>query len=198
MGAITEMATSAPGNNSIRPKDKAPLAEILKLNGYSTAQFGKCHEVPFWEVTPVGPFHQWPTGSGFEYFYGFVGGEANQYYPGLYEGTDRGRAAEDARGGLHADRGPGRPGHHLGPPAEGADAGQALLHVLRARRDACAAPRARRNGRTSTRASSTAGWDKLREETLARQKKLGVIPQDAVLTDAAQGDPRAGTRCRPT
>jgi arylsulfatase A-like enzyme len=87
MGAITEMATSAPGNNSIRPKNKSPLAETLRLNGYSTAQFGKCHEVPAWEVSPVGPFHQWPTGSGFEYFYGFVGGEANQYYPGLYEGT---------------------------------------------------------------------------------------------------------------
>jgi arylsulfatase A-like enzyme len=87
MGAITEMATSAPGNNSIRPKEKAPLPEILKLNGYSTAQFGKCHEVPFWEVSPVGPFNQWPTGSGFEHFYGFIGGEANQYFPGLYEGT---------------------------------------------------------------------------------------------------------------
>jgi arylsulfatase A-like enzyme len=87
MGAITEMATSAPGNSSIRPKNKAPIAEILKLNGYSTAQLGKCHEVPVWEVSPVGPFHQWPTGSGFEYFYGFVGGEANQYYPGLYNGT---------------------------------------------------------------------------------------------------------------
>ena len=72
MGAITEMATSAPGNNSIRPKEKAPLPEILKLNGYSTAQFGKCHEVPFWEVSPMGPFNQWPTGSGFEHFYGFV------------------------------------------------------------------------------------------------------------------------------
>ena len=87
MGAITEMATSAPGNSSIRPKEKAPIAETLRLNGYSTAQFGKCHEVPVWEVSPAGPFHQWPTGSGFEYFYGFVGGEANQYYPGLYEGT---------------------------------------------------------------------------------------------------------------
>src|SRR6476619_6296136 len=86
-GAITEMATSAPGNNSIRPKEKAPLAETLRLNGYSTAQFGKCHEVPAWEVTPAGPFQQWPTGWGFEHFYGFVGGEANQYYPGLYQGT---------------------------------------------------------------------------------------------------------------
>ena len=87
MGAITEMATSAPGNSSVRPKEKAPIAETLRLNGYSTAQFGKCHEVPVWEVSPAGPFHQWPTGSGFEYFYGFVGGEANQYYPGLFEGT---------------------------------------------------------------------------------------------------------------
>src|ERR1700731_1114848 len=87
MGGITEIATSAPGNSSVRPKDKAPVAETLMLNGYSTAQFGKCHEVPVWEVSPVGPFHQWPTGSGFEYFYGFIGGEANQYYPGLYEGT---------------------------------------------------------------------------------------------------------------
>jgi arylsulfatase len=87
MGGITEIATSALGNSSVRPKDKAPIAETLMLNGYSTAQFGKCHEVPVWEVSPVGPFNQWPTGSGFEYFYGFVGAEANQYYPGLYEGT---------------------------------------------------------------------------------------------------------------
>ena len=87
MGAITEMATSAPGNSSVRPLNKAPLAEILKQNGYSTAQLGKCHEVPMWETSPMGPFDRWPTGSGFEYFYGFVGGEANQYYPGLFEGT---------------------------------------------------------------------------------------------------------------
>src|SRR6186713_2439548 len=87
MGAITEFATSAPGNNSIWPNTAAPLAKILQLNGYSTAQFGKCHEVPAWEVSPMGPYRQWPTGMGFEYFYGFIGGETNQYYPGLYEGT---------------------------------------------------------------------------------------------------------------
>ena len=87
MGAITELATSAPGYNSIRPNTCAPLAETLKLNGYSTAQFGKCHEVPVWETSPMGPFHNWPTGSGFEYFYGFIGGEAHQYYPAIYEGT---------------------------------------------------------------------------------------------------------------
>jgi arylsulfatase A-like enzyme len=87
MGSITELATSAPGYNSVRPKAAAPLAETLKLNGYSTAQLGKCHEVPVWETSPMGPYHQWPTGSGFEYFYGFVGGETNQWYPALYEGT---------------------------------------------------------------------------------------------------------------
>ena len=86
-GRITELATSAPGYNAIRPNTAAPLAETLKLNGYSTAQFGKCHEVPVWESSPMGPFHQWPTGSGFEYFYGFIGGETNQYYPAIYEGT---------------------------------------------------------------------------------------------------------------
>ena len=70
------------------PKTKAPLAMTLKLNGYSTAQFGKCHEVPVWETSPMGPFDQWPTGGGgFEYFYGFIGGETNQWDPAIYEGT---------------------------------------------------------------------------------------------------------------
>lgn len=81
MGGITEIATSAPGYTSVRPDDCAPLAEVLKLNGYSTAQFGKCHEVPVWETSPAGPFYRWPPGGGFEYFYGFIGGETNQFYP---------------------------------------------------------------------------------------------------------------------
>jgi arylsulfatase A-like enzyme len=87
MGSITELATSAPGNNSIWPNTAAPLAQVLQLNGYATAQIGKCHEVPVWETSPMGPYRQWPTGKGFEYFYGFIGGEAHQYYPALYEGT---------------------------------------------------------------------------------------------------------------
>ena len=88
MGGITEIATSAPGYNSIRPKSAAPLAETLKLNGYSTAQFGKCHEVPVWETSPMGPFDSWPSGGGgFEHFYGFIGGETNQYAPAIYQDT---------------------------------------------------------------------------------------------------------------
>jgi arylsulfatase A-like enzyme len=70
MGSITETATYAPGNNTMRPNTKAPLATAVKLNGYSTAQFGKCHEVPVFETSPMGPFDAWPTGNGFEYFYG--------------------------------------------------------------------------------------------------------------------------------
>ena len=74
MGSITETATSAPGQSSLRSNTKAPLAMTLKLNGYSTAQFGKCHEVPVWQSSPMGPFDMWPSGGGgFEYFYGFIG-----------------------------------------------------------------------------------------------------------------------------
>jgi arylsulfatase len=181
MGAITEMATSAPGNNSIRPKEKAAIAEILKLNGYSTAQLGKCHEVPFWEVSPVGPFNQWPTGSGFEYFYGFVGGEANQYYPGLYLGTSAVEPPKTPEEGYTltedlADHAitwvrqqkalmPDKPFFMYFAPG----ATHAPHHVPKSWSD-------------KYKGKFDGGWDKLREETLARQKKLGVIPQNAKLT----------------
>lgn len=101
MGGVPDLATAAPGYNSVRPDTAAPLAEILKLNGYSTAQFGKCHEVPMWETSPMGPFDRWPTGSGFEYFYGFIGGETNQWYPGLCEGTTAVEAPRTPEEGYH-------------------------------------------------------------------------------------------------
>ncbi len=181
MGAITEMATSAPGNNSIRPKEKAPLAETLKLNGYSTAQFGKCHEVLGWEVTPMGPFHQWPTGSGFEYFYGFVGGEANQYYPGLYEGTTAVEPPKTPEQGYTltedlADRAitwvrqqkalmPDKPFFMYFAPG----ATHAPHHVPKVWSD-------------KYRGKFDDGWDALREKTLNRQKELGVVSDGAELT----------------
>ena len=88
MGGITEIATSAPGYNSIRPNTCAPLAETLKLNGYSTAQFGKCHEVPGLGDEPDGAVRRLADRRrGFEHFYGFIGGETNQYSPAIYEGT---------------------------------------------------------------------------------------------------------------
>jgi arylsulfatase len=86
-GAIMEVATSFTGNTGIRPLDTAPLAEILRQNGYSTAAFGKYHETPPWEVSVSGPFDRWPTHSGFDKFYGFIGGETNQWAPLLFDGT---------------------------------------------------------------------------------------------------------------
>ena len=181
MGGITEIATSAPGNSSVRPKDKAPIAETLMLNGYSTAQFGKCHEVPVWEVSPVGPFNQWPTGSGFEYFYGFVGAEANQYYPGLYEGTSPVEPPKSPEEGYTltedlADRAitwvrqqkalvPDKPFFMYWAPG----ATHAPHHVPKEWSD-------------KYKGKFDGGWDTLREEIIARQKELGVVPADAELT----------------
>jgi arylsulfatase len=89
MGSITETATAFPGQTGVRPQTIAPLAEMLQLNGFSTAMFGKCHEVPPWEISPSGPFDRWPTHSGFDKFYGFMGGETNQYYPSIYDSVAR-------------------------------------------------------------------------------------------------------------
>jgi arylsulfatase len=181
MGGITEIATSAPGYSSVRPKDKAPIAETLRLNGYSTSQFGKCHEVPVWEVSPAGPFHQWPTGSGFEHFYGFIGGEANQYYPGLYEGTTPVEPEKTPEEGYTltedlTDRAitwlrqqkalvPDKPFFMYFAPG----ATHAPHHVPREWAD-------------KYKGKFDDGWDVLREQMLPRQKALGVVPEDAELT----------------
>src|SRR6202795_4296937 len=85
-GSIAETATAFPGQTGQRPNSVAPLAEILRLNGYSTAAFGKSHETAAWEVSPSGPTDRWPTRSGFDKFYGFIGGETNQWAPLLYDG----------------------------------------------------------------------------------------------------------------
>ena len=182
MGAITEIATSAPGQSSVIPNTCAPLAQVLKLNGYSTAQFGKCHEIPVWETSPLGPFEHWPTGgAGFEYFYGFVGGETNQYFPAIYEGRTPIEQSKSPEEGYHftADMtakaikwvrqqkslvgekpffmyfapGATHAPHHV--PAEWAD---------------------------KYKGKFDQGWDTLREETFARQQQLGVIPKDCQLT----------------
>ena len=84
-----ELATGFQGNTGIRPNSNAPLAEMLRLNGYSTAMFGKYHETPPWEASVSGPFDRWPTRSGFDKFYGFIGGETNQWAPAVYDGTIR-------------------------------------------------------------------------------------------------------------
>ncbi len=189
MGGITEVATGAPGYCSVLPNSMSPLAQTLKLNGYSTAQFGKCHEVPVWETSPVGPFAAWPTGGGgFEYFYGFIGGEANQWYPTLYEGTTPVEPKKTPNEGYHlmedmTDKAVAWIGQQkaLAPDkpffvyfAPGAT--HAPHHVPKAWAD-------------KYKGKFDQGWDKLREETFARQKKLGVIPRDCQLTARHQEIP---------
>jgi arylsulfatase len=182
MGVITELATSAPGYNSVRPNTCAPLAQTLLLNGYSTAQFGKCHEVPVWQTSPMGPFDAWPTGGGgFEYFYGFIGGETNQYYPAVYEGTTPVEPDKTPEEGYHftedmTDKAinwarqqkslmPDKPFFMYFAPG----ATHAPHHVPTEWSD-------KYKGRFD------GGWDALREEILTRQKELGVVPADTELT----------------
>jgi arylsulfatase len=182
MGGITEIATSAPGYNSIRPNTAAPLAETLKLNGYSTAQFGKCHEVPVWETSPMGPFDGWPSGGGgFEHFYGFIGGETNQYAPAIYDGTVPVEPDRTPDEGYHftedmTDRAidwirqqkalmPDKPFFTYYAPG----ATHAPHHVPV-------------EWSAKYRGQFDDGWDALRERTFARQKELGVVPADAELT----------------
>jgi len=182
MAAVTELATSAPGSTSIRPKNKAPFPVTLKLNGYSTSQFGKCHEVPVWETSPMGPFDAWPSGGGgFEYFYGFIGGETNQWYPAIYEGTTPVEPEKTPEEGYHFTEDmtnkaikwvrqqkalmPDKPFCMYFAPG----ATHAPHHVPKEWAD-------------KYKGKFDGGWDQLREEIFARQKKLGVIPSDAVLT----------------
>ena len=181
MGGITEIATSAPGYSSARPNSMAPLPEILKLNGYSTAQFGKCHEVPVWEASPVGPFDHWPTGSGFEYFYGFVAGETNQWYPAIHEGTKLVEPPKTPEEGYHfmedmTDRAIAwvRQQRLL--------AGDKPFFMYFAPGATHAPHHVPKDWADKYKGKFDQGWDKLREETFAREKSLGVIPQDCELT----------------
>ena len=183
MGNITETATAAPGQSSLRPNTKAPVPLTLKLNGYSTAQFGKCHEVPVWESSPMGPFEGWPSGGGgFEYFYGFIGGENNQWDPALYEGTT-------------PIEPPGTPeeGYHLTE-----DLADKAINWVRQQKalmpdkpffiyfstGATHAPHhVSKEWADKYKGKFAHGWDRQREITFAKQKELGVIPPDCDLTE---------------
>jgi arylsulfatase A-like enzyme len=187
-GAVAESASGFPGYNSLWPKSAASIAEVLKDNGYSTAAFGKWHNTPIWQVSPVGPFDRWPTGLGFQHFYGFLAGYDNQYFPRLFRDTV-----------------PIEPPH---TPEQGyslttdmTDEAIRWLHQL----DAVApqkpfflyyAPGAThtphqvpKNWIAKYKGKFDAGWDEMRRATFERQKKLGVIPANAELTSRPAGLP---------
>ncbi|GIK85702.1 MAG: arylsulfatase [Betaproteobacteria bacterium] len=183
MGFITELATGMPGATGQIPNATAPLAEMLRLNGYATAAFGKWHETASWEASVSGPFDRWPTRQGFDKFYGFIGGETNQWAPFLYDGVTQVELPSDPNYHFMTDMtdkavawikyqkalAPGRPSFVYFAPG----ATHAPHHVPRAWIE-------RWKGRFDM------GWDVLREETLARQIRLGVVPPGTKLAPKPQ------------
>lgn len=182
MAGITEVATAFPGNTGVRPQSIAQTAMILKLNGFNTAQFGKNHETPAWQIHASGPFDNWPTGQGFEKFYGFMGGETNQFYPGVWDGTSRAEVpVED-------------PNYHFTT-----DMTDHALEWMKAQQSmtpdkpfymyfapgACHAPHQPPASYVNKyKGQFDEGWDVYREKTLARQIEMGIVP--------------AGTKLAPT
>lgn len=178
-GAIMELATGFQGNTGIRPGGVAPLAEMLRLNGYSTAMFGKYHETPPWEASVSGPFDHWPTRSGFDKFYGFIGGETNQWAPAIYDGTIRVEPPHDPNYHFTTDM--------TDQAINWVNAQQALtpdkpFFIYFATGATHAPHHAPKEYIEKYKGKFDQGWDKLREETFAKQKAMGIIPADAQLT----------------
>jgi arylsulfatase len=182
---IMEGGTGFPGYDTVMGRDTATVAEILKQYGYGTAWFGKMHNVPDWESSQAGPFDRWPTALGFDHFYGFIGGDTNQWRPNLTEGTK-----------------PIEP--YLGNPDYNLDydlADQAAKWIKMQKAVAPDKPffcyyapgathaphHPKKEWVEKYKGKFEQGWDKVREETFARQKKLGVIPANARLTPRAPG-----------
>jgi len=173
MGFITEMATGMPGATGQIPNATAPLAEMLRLNGYATGAFGKWHETAAWEASVAGPFDRWPTRQGFDKFYGFLGGETNQWAPFLYDGT-------------HQVELPNDPNYHF--MSDMTDQAVAWIKYQKALTPenpsfvyfapgATHAPHhVPKEWIAKWKGKFDQGWDKLREETLARQVKMGIVP----------------------
>jgi arylsulfatase A-like enzyme len=179
-GSIMETATAFPGNTGVLPNSVAPLAEVLRLNGYSTGAFGKWHETAPWETSVSGPFARWPTFQGFDKFYGFIGGETNQWSPTIFDGVTKVEPPRDPHYHFTTDMTnqaiawvryqqaltPDKPFFVYYAPG----ATHAPHHVPKEWAD-------KYKGRFDQ------GWDKLREATLQRQIELGVVPAGTKLSD---------------
>jgi arylsulfatase len=178
MGVITEAATTFPGYTGVRPQTITPMAEVLRQNGYNTAQFGKCHEVPPWEISNNGPQDRWPTHSGFEKFYGFLGGETNQWSPLIYDGVTMVETPQDPNYHFTTDM--------TNKAISWVQTQQSLqpdkpFFMYFAPGATHAPHHAPKEWIDKYKGKFDQGWDKIREETFARQKKLGIIPENAVL-----------------
>ncbi len=172
-GVVGEAATGFPGYDSVIRKENGTIGTILRDNGYATSWFGKNHNTPFYQATQAGPFHQWPNGMGFEYFYGFVGGDASQWQPNLYRNTTAIYPFE-GQSGLEPDHGHGRRGHSTHDGSQGGRAGQAILRLLRA-------------GRHTRAASSDAGMDQEDRRHEAVRRRLEQAARDHLRQPEAAG-----------
>ena len=178
MGSITETATAFPGNTGSTPPESAPIAKVLRYNGYSTAMFGKNHETAAWEVSPSGPTDRWPTRKGFDKFYGFFGGETNQWAPLIYDGMTPVEIPEDPEYNFMTDM--------TDKAIEWVSFQQALTpdkpFFLYFAPGATHAPHhVPKKWIEKYKGKFDQGWDKLREETLARQIKQGIVPKGTKL-----------------
>lgn len=179
-GVISEEAAPAPGYNSIIPRSAATFAKVLGMNGYNTAMFGKHHNTPLWEDTPVGPYDHWPMGLGFDYFYGFLGGATNQFAPALYENRNWKEAPQDDPNYI-LDR-------DLADHAikwmntQRSVNGNAPFLIYYAPGSAHSPHQAPPEWIARFKGKFDQGWDKAREMSFARQKAAGIIPVNAVLT----------------
>ncbi|MBI5232248.1 MAG: arylsulfatase, partial [Coriobacteriales bacterium] len=179
-GVVMELGTGYPGYNSLMPKSTGTFVEALRQSGFNTAWYGKNHNVPDWHSSQAGPFDLWPTGLGFEYFYGFVGADANQWAPALFEGTKPVELPHDTED-YHLDK----------ELADHAIARIRLLHAIApdkpwlqyyAPGTSHAPHHAPKEWIAKFKGQFDQGWDKVREETLARQKQMGIVPADTKLT----------------
>src|SRR5262249_55627425 len=178
MGSVPETPTAFPGQTGQRPDSVAPLAEMLRLNGFATAAFGKSHETAAWEVSASGPTNRWPTRSGFDKFYGFIGGEANQWSPAIYDGMNQVEPPNDPNYHLLTDM----TNHAIAwTKALKALTPDKPFFIYYAPGAAHAPHHVPKEWIAKYKGRFDQGWDKLREETLARQKALGVVPPSTKL-----------------
>jgi arylsulfatase A-like enzyme len=180
-GFLTEWATGFPSYNNMIPASTATMGKVLGGNGYSTSWFGKNHNTPDWESSIAGPFTRWPTGMGFDYFYGFIGGETHQYYPVIFENTKPVEPEKTPEQGYHfmsdmTDKAIQRMRYSKSV------APQKPLLMYFAPGAAHAPHHAPKAWRDKFKGQFDQGWDEVREETYQRQLKLGVIPPDTKLT----------------
>jgi len=181
-GVVGEVATGFPGYDSIIRKENGTIGTILKDNGYATSWFGKNHNTPFYQSTPAGPFEQWPCGMGFEYFYGFVGGDASQWQPNLFRNTTPIYPFEGKSGWNLTTAMADEAIQYMTEIKEVAPEKPFLVYYVPGGTHSPHHPTPEWIEKISAMHLFDEGWNKLRETIFANQKRLGIMPENAELT----------------